>query len=213
MHQQGRLLTLLALYHSYTGDAELLLTHSTKISGVIGMLRQRRNQSLALPTSDYAWGMPTGNDEADSGISTFECMTTVGGGANIDSRLRRRLPAASPRPRARPLGLSVRRYRPRGRNIPASALTIMASQANLSRIRILRLDGSVAAYIDPCKLSRNSLLGRKLAEVFGKDDITLDENDFSPDLQRKIDEAPQLRHRLHPHREPPERCPRVLSRW
>lgn len=84
MHQQGRLLTLLALYHSYTGDAELLLTHSTKISGVIGMLRQRRNQSLALPTSDYAWGMPTGNDEADSGISTFECMTTVGGGAEID---------------------------------------------------------------------------------------------------------------------------------
>jgi hypothetical protein len=84
MHQQGRMLTLLALYHSYTGDAELLLNHSTKISGVIGMLRERRNRALALPTSDYAWGMPTGNDEADSGISTFECMTTVGSGAEID---------------------------------------------------------------------------------------------------------------------------------
>ena len=58
MHQQGRLLTLLALYHSYTGDAGLLLEHSEKVEGVIAMLRERRARALRLPKTDPAWGMP-----------------------------------------------------------------------------------------------------------------------------------------------------------
>ena len=79
MQSQGRTLTLLALYHSYTGDPTgLLLKHYNKTAGIIEMLNKRRARALLLPKSDYAWGMPTGNDEADEGVTTFSCMNAVG---------------------------------------------------------------------------------------------------------------------------------------
>ncbi|EOD34636.1 hypothetical protein EMIHUDRAFT_228381 [Emiliania huxleyi CCMP1516] len=87
----------------------------------------------------------------------------------------------------------------------------MSRASGLSRIRILWPDRSVAAYINPCKLSTHSKLALKVAEVFGKDDIILDENGCSEDLKRKIDEASQLRHRLHPPRESKHSAARACS--
>lgn len=80
MQSQGRTLTLLALFHDYTGDPFSLLTkHYNKTAGIIGMLRKRRARALLLPKSDYGYGMPTGNDEADEGVTTFNCAVDFGG--------------------------------------------------------------------------------------------------------------------------------------
>ncbi len=42
-----------------------VLKHYNKTAGIIEMLNKRRARALLLPKSDYAHGMPTGNDEAD----------------------------------------------------------------------------------------------------------------------------------------------------
>jgi hypothetical protein len=67
MAQQGRILTVIAQYYRYTGDAALLLKHLKKIDGVAGLLRQRRQLALTRYPSakDSRHGIPTGIDEAD----------------------------------------------------------------------------------------------------------------------------------------------------
>ena len=54
-------------YYKYTGDAELLIKHLSKIEGIAWLLSQRRAAAIrAYPNaSDSRHGMPTGNDEAD----------------------------------------------------------------------------------------------------------------------------------------------------
>lgn len=80
MQSQGRTLTLLAMFHDYTGDPSgLLIKHFNKTAGIIGMLHKRRARALLLPKTDYAYGMPTGNDEADEGVTTFNCAVDFGG--------------------------------------------------------------------------------------------------------------------------------------
>ena len=70
MPQQGRMLTLISMYHRYTGDARLLAHHLPKIQGVVQMLNDRRERSLKSQANPSQYGMPTGNDEADLWQST-----------------------------------------------------------------------------------------------------------------------------------------------
>ena len=66
MAQQGRMLTMIAMYYSYTQDAQLLLGHLDRVEGIAQLLLKRREQAQALYNrSDPRYGMPTGNDEAD----------------------------------------------------------------------------------------------------------------------------------------------------
>ena len=76
MPQQGRLLTIVAMYFRYTRDAMTVLEHLPKLDGVVTMLLDRRRAALARypNASDPRHGMPTGNDEAD-----LWWATTAGG--------------------------------------------------------------------------------------------------------------------------------------
>ena len=66
MSQQGRILTCIALYYQYTRDHALIIKHLAKIDGLAGLLRMRRDLSLARwPRNDSRYGMPTGIDETD----------------------------------------------------------------------------------------------------------------------------------------------------
>ena len=60
----ARFLTLLALYHSYSGDDALLLSHFAKAKALAGWLSHRRKLALAYDTTDPRYGIPFGNDEA-----------------------------------------------------------------------------------------------------------------------------------------------------
>ena len=62
----SRFLTLLALYHSYSADAELLLKHFEKARALANWLLYRRKIALAFDTDDPRFGIPLGDDEADS---------------------------------------------------------------------------------------------------------------------------------------------------
>ena len=56
MAQQGRMLTVTAMYYRYTRDAATLLTHLRQIDGVAEMLLKRRARALSaylLLTTDY----------------------------------------------------------------------------------------------------------------------------------------------------------------
>ena len=64
--QTARMLTILALYHSYTGDTKLLLTHFPKAQGIAKWLIGRRSLSLGWPRDDPRFGMIPGDDEADN---------------------------------------------------------------------------------------------------------------------------------------------------
>ena len=64
MAEVGRMLTQVAMYHRYTGD-HFFVDYMDKINGSINMLMSRYQNSLKLPTSDPAYGLVTGNDEAD----------------------------------------------------------------------------------------------------------------------------------------------------
>ena len=67
MAQQGRALTVIAMYYAYTRDAAPLLDGLEAIGGIAAMLQRRRDAALAAHPSmdDPRRGMPTGNDEAD----------------------------------------------------------------------------------------------------------------------------------------------------
>ena len=54
--QTARMLTMLALYYSYTGDQALLLTHFPKAKGIADWLLARRAMSLSYPKSDARCG-------------------------------------------------------------------------------------------------------------------------------------------------------------
>ena len=62
----SRFLTLLALYLSYSSDEDLLIKHFDKAKALASWLMHRRKLSLTLPPSDPRYGIPLGNDEADS---------------------------------------------------------------------------------------------------------------------------------------------------
>ena len=62
----SRFLTLLALYLSYSSDVDLLVKLFDKAKALASWLMHRRTLSLALPPDDPRYGIPLGNDEADS---------------------------------------------------------------------------------------------------------------------------------------------------
>ena len=64
MAEVGRMLTQVAMYHRYTGD-DFFIDYMDRINGSITMLMSRYQNSLKLPKSDPAYGLVTGNDEAD----------------------------------------------------------------------------------------------------------------------------------------------------
>eukprot|EP01051_Picozoa_sp_SAG22_P006147 SAG22_NODE_392_length_11210_cov_3.879669_8_plen_1389_part_00 len=64
--QQARMLTILALYYSYSGgDAELLLKHFAKAKTMADWLIARRAESLQYGPADPRYGVPPGVDEGD----------------------------------------------------------------------------------------------------------------------------------------------------
>ena len=65
-------------YYFFTDDSELLLRHRAKILGLAATLRTLRSRALRLPKDDATYGMPRGNDEADTYIGTIVCGTTYG---------------------------------------------------------------------------------------------------------------------------------------
>ena len=60
------MLTVVAEYFSYTGDAELLLKHRARIDAVTRLLLSLRREAEKLPQDDPAHGMIAGWCEADS---------------------------------------------------------------------------------------------------------------------------------------------------
>ena len=71
--QSGRMLTIFALYVSYTGDDALLVTHFDKIRAVAEWLLYRWKMALdAYAPSDPRHGIIAGGDEGDTYIYFFE---------------------------------------------------------------------------------------------------------------------------------------------
>ena len=65
--QSARMLTILALYHSYSGgDDAFVLSHFERARGLAGWLIGRRSLSLGYPRTDPRYGMLPGDDEADN---------------------------------------------------------------------------------------------------------------------------------------------------
>ena len=70
--QQARMLTILALYHSYSGDDATLLRHFAKAKALADWLRARRETSLAEFTpDDPRYGLIAGLDEGDSFVHVY----------------------------------------------------------------------------------------------------------------------------------------------
>lgn len=70
--QQARMLTILALYHSYsTQDDEFLLSHYEKAKGIADWLIARRALTLQLPMTDPRYGMIPGNEEGDEFVHYY----------------------------------------------------------------------------------------------------------------------------------------------
>ena len=64
--QQARMLTILALFYSYSGgNATLPLAHFDKARALAEWLMARRNASLRYEKSDPRYGIPPGVDEGD----------------------------------------------------------------------------------------------------------------------------------------------------
>jgi len=64
--QTARMLTILALYYSYSGDSALLLKHFDRARAVAEWLLYRRSLSLEHSPDDPRYGIPPGDDEADN---------------------------------------------------------------------------------------------------------------------------------------------------
>ena len=73
MAEVGRMLTQVAMYYRYTGDS-FFIDYIDKINGSVNMLMSRYQNALKLPSNDSAYGIITGNDEADL------WRVTIGGG-------------------------------------------------------------------------------------------------------------------------------------
>ena len=73
MAEVGRMLTQVAMYYRFTGDS-FFVDYMDKINGSVNMLMSRYQNALKLPSTDPAYGIITGNDEADL------WQTIVGGG-------------------------------------------------------------------------------------------------------------------------------------
>ena len=59
------MLTILALYYSYSGDESLLLSHFPKAQALAEWLIARRTASLEYASDDPRYGIPAGIDEGD----------------------------------------------------------------------------------------------------------------------------------------------------
>lgn len=72
--QSGRMLTIIALYKSYTGDTDLLLTHFDKIKALAEWLLYRYETSLKnFPdAADPRHGIVEGGDEGDGFVAHYE---------------------------------------------------------------------------------------------------------------------------------------------
>ena len=70
--QSGRMLTILALYVSYTGDTALLVTHFGKARALAQWLLYRYNMSLKWPVGDARRGIVAGGDEGDGFVGFYE---------------------------------------------------------------------------------------------------------------------------------------------
>jgi hypothetical protein len=69
--QQARMLTILALYHSYSGDDAFLLTHFAKAKALADWLTARRATSLGYGRDDPRYGMIPGLDEGDNFVHVY----------------------------------------------------------------------------------------------------------------------------------------------
>ena len=66
MAQTGRMLTMVSMYTDYTGDPTPLLEYLPKVKALAQLLLDRHAAARqAVAPSDPAFGMITGNDEAD----------------------------------------------------------------------------------------------------------------------------------------------------
>lgn len=63
--QYGRMLTTVARYVAYSGDAAFMLEQAGKLGAIAGMLLRRRARALELPPSDPSHGLIRGRHEAD----------------------------------------------------------------------------------------------------------------------------------------------------
>eukprot|EP00729_Bicosta_minor_P023545 gene23545-10381_t len=70
----ARMLTILALYHTYSNDDALLLEHFAKAQGVAEWLAGRRSATLHYGKDDPRYGIPGGNDGV---VNTEELMNHV----------------------------------------------------------------------------------------------------------------------------------------
>ena len=64
--ESARMLTILALYYSYTGDKELLLSHFEKAKAIALWLCARRSVALNFEEGDPRSGIVQGYDEGDN---------------------------------------------------------------------------------------------------------------------------------------------------
>lgn len=70
--QQARMLTILALYHSYSGDDATLLKYFAKAKALADWLKARRETSLrAFAKDDPRYGLIAGLDEGDSFVHVY----------------------------------------------------------------------------------------------------------------------------------------------
>lgn len=70
--QSGRMLTILALFHSYTADAHFLLRHFDKLRAAAKWLLWRHALSLGWPEHDPRHGIVAGGDEGDTFVGYYE---------------------------------------------------------------------------------------------------------------------------------------------
>jgi hypothetical protein len=73
--QYARMLTNIAQYYEYTGDANLLSRYHQKIEAIVDLLMNRRKQAKKLPLDDPAYGMIAGRHEADISFVTITAGT------------------------------------------------------------------------------------------------------------------------------------------
>ena len=70
--QSGRMLSIFALYVSYTGDSALVLAHFGKIRALAEWLLYRYEASLQWDATDPRHGIVAGGDEGDGFVAHYE---------------------------------------------------------------------------------------------------------------------------------------------
>ena len=66
--QYGRMLTVVAQFVNYGGDAQIVLKHRKRIDAVANLLLMLRERAKQLPHDDVAYGMIAGWSEADASL-------------------------------------------------------------------------------------------------------------------------------------------------